>query len=111
MYARLLADPYFQVSAMEAIHSWLQDETARIENTLLLVAQDSIDPLLRCLVSSKASLFENLLDPFLKIIKLSTPITIAMTNRPHSSNRSSTDWVHYNKLVMRPNLLRILRGM
>ncbi len=77
MYARLLADPYFQVSALEAIHSWLQDETARVEDALL--AQESIDLLLKCFVSSKANSFENLLDPFLKIIKLSTPITIAMT--------------------------------
>ena len=109
MYARLLADPYFQVSALEAIHSWLQDETARVEDALL--AQESIDLLLKCFVSSKANSFENLLDPFLKIIKLSTPITIAMTKSSAFFKRIIDRLGHHSKAVVRLNLLRILRSV
>ncbi|KAF8957280.1 hypothetical protein BDZ97DRAFT_1924766 [Flammula alnicola] len=109
MYVKLLDDPYFQISALESILSWLQDETARVEDELL--KQDSIDSLLKCFVSSKANSFENLLDPFLKITRLSTPVTIAMTKSSAFFKRIIDRLGQNSKAVVRLNLLRILRGV
>lgn len=109
MYVKLLNDPYFQVSALESIHSWLQDETARIEDGLL--RQDAIDSLLKCFVSSKSNSFENLLDPFLKIIRLSTPVTIAITKSSAFFKRIIDRLGLNSRAVVRLNLLRILRSV
>lgn len=107
MYLKLLEDPYFQVSALESILSWLQDETARVEDELM--KPESINSLLQCFVSAKANSFENLLDPFLKMTRLSTPITIAMTKSSAFFKRIIDRLAHNTKAVVRLNLLRILR--
>jgi len=109
MYAKLLDDPYFQVSAMESILSWLQDETARVEDELL--KPDAIDALLKCFVSSKANSFENLLDPFLKIIRISTQVTTAISKSSAFFKRIIDRLGQNSKAVVRLNLLRILRGV
>ncbi|PPQ99462.1 hypothetical protein CVT26_014278 [Gymnopilus dilepis] len=109
MYVKLLDDPYFQVSALEAILSWLSDETARVEDELL--KPNSIESLLRCFVSSKANSFENLLDPFLKIIRISTPVTIAITKSSAFFKRIIDRLGQNSKAVVRLNLLRILRSV
>ncbi|KAI0683103.1 kinase-like protein [Earliella scabrosa] len=105
MYLRLLEDPYFQVSALEAILSWLQDETARIEDELM--KQESLDALLRCFVQAKANSFENLLDPFLKIFRISTAIAIGVAKSQFF--KRLIDKLSSSKAVVRLNLLRILR--
>jgi len=118
MYLQLLGDPYFQVSALESILSWLQDDTARVEDELLLRQTDAIDKLTRCFVHSKANSFENLLDPFLKMIRLSTSITLAISKSP-AFFRRIVDRLQVGqgqqggktKAVVRLNLLRILRGV
>ncbi|KAI0770584.1 kinase-like protein [Fomes fomentarius] len=105
MYLRLLEDPYFQVSALESILSWLQDETARIEDELM--KPESLDALLRCFVQAKANSFENLLDPFLKIFRISTSITIGVAKSQFF--KRLIDKLGSSKAVVRLNLLRILR--
>lgn len=77
MYVQMLSDPYFQVSSLESILSWLQDDTARVEDELL--KDNSIEAMLKCFVGSKANSFENLLDPFLKMLRISIPLTIAIS--------------------------------
>ena len=109
MYFRLLDDPYFQVSALESVLSWLQDETARVEDELL--KPEAIDALLKCFVTAKANSFENLLDPFLKITRLSTPVTIAMTKSSAFFKRIIDRLGQNSRAVVRLNLLRILRGV
>ena len=109
MYFKLLDDPYFQVSALESVLSWLQDETARVEDELL--KPEAIDALLKCFVTAKANSFENLLDPFLKITRLSTPVTIAMTKSSAFFKRIIDRLGQNSKAVVRLNLLRILRGV
>ncbi|PFH54052.1 hypothetical protein AMATHDRAFT_53856 [Amanita thiersii Skay4041] len=109
MYMKLLDDPYFQVSALEAIVSWLQDETARVEDEL--VKPDSIEALLRCFVNSKANSFENLLEPFLKLTRLSTPITVGIAKLPAFFKRIIDRLGHHSKALVRRNLLRILKGI
>ncbi|KDQ62037.1 hypothetical protein JAAARDRAFT_189411 [Jaapia argillacea MUCL 33604] len=105
MYLKLLEDPYFQVSALESILSWLQDETARVEDQLMHSA--SIEALLGCFTSSKANSFENLLDPFLKICRLSSPLTIALAKSTFF--KRIIDKLNHSKAVVRLNLLRLLK--
>ncbi|KZV90279.1 hypothetical protein EXIGLDRAFT_837889 [Exidia glandulosa HHB12029] len=107
MYLKLLSDPYFQVSALEAILSWLQDETARVEDVLM--QQPTLDTILKCFVSSKANSFENLLDPLLKIIRLSTPVALGLAKGQFF--RRLIDRLGHAKAVVRLNLLRILRAV
>ncbi|KAF5382491.1 hypothetical protein D9615_003043 [Tricholomella constricta] len=107
MYLKLLEDPYFQVSALESMLSWLQDETARVEDEL--TKPEAVDALLRCFVTAKANSFENLLDPFLKMTRLSAPITISMTKSSAFFKRIIDRLGHNSKAVVRLNLLRVLR--
>jgi len=112
MYLQLLGDPYFQISGLESILSWLQDETARVEDELLRHGE-AIDGLTKCFVNSKANSFENLLDPFLKMIRLSTPLTLAISKSP-AFFRRIVDRLQGGgkaKAVVRLNLLKILRGV
>ena len=109
MYFKLLDDPYFQVSALESVLSWLQDETARVEDELL--KPEAIDALLKCFVTAKTNSFENLLDPFLKITRLSTSVTIAMTKSSAFFKRIIDRLGQNSRAVVRLNLLRILRGV
>src|SRR5216683_3020332 len=81
----------------------LQEETARVEDQL--AKPKSLDALLKCFVSAKAGSFENLLDPFLKICRLSTPIGIAKAQ----FFRRVTEKLSNSKAVVKLNLLRILR--
>ncbi|KAG1822659.1 uncharacterized protein BJ212DRAFT_1444950 [Suillus subaureus] len=105
LYLKLLEDPYFQVSALEAILSWLQDETAKIEDEL--VSHESLEALLKCFVSAKANSFENLLDPLLKICRISTPLTIGLAKSQFF--KRIIDRLNHSRAVVRLNLLRILR--
>ncbi|KAH9950642.1 kinase-like protein [Amylocystis lapponica] len=105
LYLRLLEDPYFQVSALESILSWLQDETARVEDQLM--KPEALEALLRCFVHAKSNSFENLLDPFLKICRISTGLTIGIAKSQFF--RRIIDKLGHSKAVVRLNLLRILR--
>ncbi len=84
----------------------LQDETAKIEDELLKPA--SLDALLKCFVSAKAVSFENLLDPFLKICRLSNLVTLGIAKSQffkHIIDKLTSS----GKAVVRLNLLKILR--
>ena len=109
MYLGLLDDPYFQVSAFESVLSWLQDETARVEDGL--VRADGVKAILGCFVSAKANSFENLLDPFLKMLRLSHSVTIALTKHSSFFKRIVDRLAQPQgaKAVVRLNLLRIVR--
>jgi hypothetical protein len=66
-----------------------------------------LDALLKCFVSAKAGSFENLLDPFLKICRLSTPIAIGIAKAQFF--KRITEKLGNSKAVVKLNLLRILR--
>jgi hypothetical protein len=85
----------------------LQDETARVED--FLSQPDSLDALLKCFVGAKANSFENLLDPILKICRLSTAVTLGLSKSQFF--RRVIDRLSHNKAVVRLNLLRILRAV
>lgn len=85
----------------------LQDETARVEDEL--IQSTPIHALLQCFVTSKAISFENLLDPFLKMIRISSPIAIQLSRSSTFFKRIVDRLSHNTKAVVRLNLLRILR--
>lgn len=85
---------------------WLTDETARVEDVLL--RSSSIDSLLYVFTTAKANSFENLLEPFLKILRLSNGITTGMAKFPSFFKRL-IDRLKHQKAVVRLNLLRIAK--
>ncbi|KAJ1029990.1 hypothetical protein NDA16_000903 [Ustilago loliicola] len=105
-YLKLLEDPYWQVSALESVLVWLQDETARVEEVLLQAT--SIESLLCVFATSKANSFENLLEPFVKMCRLSSGIVAAMARNTIFVKRL-LERLSHPKAVVRLNLLRITK--
>jgi hypothetical protein len=68
---------------------------------------EALEVLLKCFTSAKANSFENLLDPFLKICRISTRITIGIAKSQFF--KRVIDRLAHSKAVVRLNLLRILR--
>ncbi|KAI5778231.1 hypothetical protein EDC01DRAFT_622910 [Geopyxis carbonaria] len=104
-YISLLSDPYWQVTALDAIFVWLQEETARVEEKLL--NQSSIIAIIKCFTTSKTNAFENTLEPLQKLLRLSLPIAHTFC-RQEFLGRVLQKLTH-NKAVVRLNLLKILR--
>ncbi|KAJ6164224.1 Cytokinesis protein sepH [Penicillium chermesinum] len=97
-YISLLADPYWQVTALDAIFTWLQEETAKVEEHLLDNRQDKTsftDAIVRCLTLSKANAFENILEPLQKLLRLSPPVASTFA-RPDLFARLRQK-LHHNK--------------
>lgn len=86
----------------------LQDETSRVED--FLIQADPLEAMLKCFTNAKANSFENLLDPFLKICRLSQNITLGISSKSQFFRRI-TDRLGHGKAVTRLNLLRILRAV
>jgi hypothetical protein len=76
-----------------------------------LLKPDGIDALLRCFVDAKNNSFENLLDPFLKLIRLSTGVAAALGAKPALIRRIIDRLGTSAKAVVRLNLLRVLRAV
>jgi len=110
IYLGLLSDPYFQVSALEAIVQWLQDDTARVED--VLIEPWSLDRLVECFTSSKTNSFENILEPLIKITRLCPSSMSIGCAREEFFTRLVDRLTHTkHKPVVRLNLLRILRAI
>lgn len=106
-YISLLADPYWQVTALDAIFIWLQEETARVEDALL--DGSFTQGILKCFTTSKANSFENLLEPLQKLLRLSPPVALSLAH-PDLFSRILQK-LSSNKAVVRLNLLRIVRSI
>lgn len=111
-YISLLSDPYWQVTALDAIFTWLQEETAKVEEHLLEGRPDGpsfTNEIVKCVAISKANAFENLLEPLQKLLRLSPPIasTLARTDLFTRIRQK----LHHNKAGVRLNLLRILSSI
>ncbi|KAL8835354.1 MAG: hypothetical protein Q9170_003343 [Blastenia crenularia] len=106
-YISLLADPYWQVTALDAIFIWLQEETARVEDALL--DGSFTQGILKCFTTSKANSFENLLEPLQKLLRLSPPVALSLAH-PDLFSRILQK-LNSNKAVVRLNLLRIVRSI
>ncbi|PYH95131.1 cell division control protein Cdc15 [Aspergillus ellipticus CBS 707.79] len=111
-YISLLSDPYWQVTALDAIFTWLQEETAKVEEHLLDNRYDKMsftDSIVRCLTVSKANAFENILEPLQKLLRLSPPVASTFA-RPDLFMRLGQK-LHHNKAAVRLNLLRIISSI
>ncbi|KAF2431836.1 Pkinase-domain-containing protein [Tothia fuscella] len=108
-YISLLADKYWQVTALDAIFIWLQEETARVEQ--LLLDGSFSKAIVECFTSTEASpdAFENFLDPLQKMLRLSPPIASTLSQGDLFS-RTATK-LNTKKAVVRLNLLRIIRSI
>lgn len=105
-YVSLLSDPYWQVTALDAIFTWLQEETARVEDHLL-ENQNFTSAIIAALTSSKSTSFENLLEPLQKLLRLSPPLAASMARSAELFETLGQKLTH-NKPAIRLNLLRII---
>ncbi|RAH46811.1 serine/threonine-protein kinase [Aspergillus brunneoviolaceus CBS 621.78] len=111
-YISLLSDPYWQVTALDAIVNWLKEETAKVEEHLLDNRYERVsftDSIVRCLTVSKANAFENLLEPLQKLLRLSPPIASTFA-RPDIFTKIGQKLRH-NKAAVRLNMLRIISSI
>ena len=109
-YISLLAEPYWQVTALDAIFVWLQEETAKVEEHLL--RNKFSDAIIRCFtnpINSSGDGFENLLEPLQKLLRLSPPVAASLAH-PELFRRS-VQKLSNKKAVVRGNLLRIIRSI
>ena len=105
-YVSLLTDQYWQVSALDAVLIWLQEETANVESQLM------DGNFTRAIVSSfdtnRLNAFDsNLLEPLLKLLRLSPSIAGSLA-RPELFAGIAQRLGH-KKAVVRLNLLRLVR--
>ncbi|KAI1332787.1 hypothetical protein F5Y16DRAFT_407412 [Xylariaceae sp. FL0255] len=105
-YVSLLADPYWQVTALDAIFVWLQEETAKVETHLL--NGKFTDAITTCFHSTKTNAFDpNLLEPLLKLLRLSPSLAVSLA-KPEMYSGIAQRLTH-KKAVVRLNLLRLVR--
>ncbi|KXG52494.1 Armadillo-like helical [Penicillium griseofulvum] len=117
-YISLLLDPYWQVTALDAIFTWLQEETAKVEEHLLdgIFESDTFEgpvtftgAIAECLKLSKANAFENTLEPLQKLLRLSPQVASTFA-RPDIFQRLRQK-LHHTKAAVRLNLLRIIASI
>ncbi|KAI6784087.1 septation protein H [Emericellopsis cladophorae] len=105
-YVSLLTDQYWQVTALDAILIWLQEETANVETRLL--DGDLTKAIVSCFNTNKLNAFDsNLLEPLLKLLRLSPSIAGSLA-RPEMFAGIAQRLGH-KKAVIRLNLLRLVR--
>ncbi|CAJ0539035.1 Ff.00g068500.m01.CDS01 [Fusarium sp. VM40] len=105
-YVSLLTDQYWQVTALDAILVWLQEETANVETHL------ADGGFTRAIISgfstNRVNAFDsNLLEPLLKLLRLS-PSVAASLAKPEMFAGIAQRLTH-KKAVVRLNLLRLVR--
>ncbi|OTB00843.1 hypothetical protein M426DRAFT_15069 [Hypoxylon sp. CI-4A] len=107
-YVSLLADQYWQVTAMDAIFVWLQEETAKVEDHLL--NGGFTDAIVSCFNTQKINAFDpNLLEPLLKVLRLSP--SLAATLAKSEMYFGIAQKLSQRKAVVRLNLLRLVRNI
>lgn len=107
-FISLLCDQYWQVTALDAIFVWLQEETAKVEAQLL--NGKFTEAISSGFASAKINAFDsNLLEPLLKVLRLS-PSLAASLARPDMYSGIAQKLGH-KKAVVRLNLLRLVRNI
>ncbi|KAI1370501.1 cell division control protein [Hypoxylon crocopeplum] len=108
LYVSLLADQYWQVTALDAIFVWLQEETAKVEDHLL--NGKFTEAILSCFNSQKTNAFDsNLLEPLLKLLRLSPASAASLAKSDMYSGIAQK--LSHKKAVVRLNLLRLVRNI
>lgn len=128
-YISLLQDPYWQVTALDAIHTWyvprstiidqtltmnsrLQEETAKVEEHLLegtFEDESFTDAVVNCLEYSKTNAFENTLEPLQKLLRLSPQVASTFVRADLFTRLRQK--LHHSKAAVRLNLLRIIASI
>ncbi|KAI1105298.1 cell division control protein [Jackrogersella minutella] len=107
-YVSLLADQYWQVTALDAIFVWLQEETAKVEGHLLNC--QFTDAIVSCFNTQKVNAFDpNLLEPLLKLLRLSPSLAASLAKSDMYSGIAQK--LSQKKAVVRLNLLRLVRNI
>ncbi|AEO56101.1 hypothetical protein MYCTH_2300618 [Thermothelomyces thermophilus ATCC 42464] len=107
-YVSLLADQYWQVTALDAIHVWLQEETAKVESHLLEGGFTAA--IISCFNPTKANAFDpNLLEPLLKVLRLSPAVAASLAKAEIYAGIAQK--LSHKKAVVRLNLLRLVRNI
>ena len=89
-------------------HQRLQEETARVETSLLTNSFPS--SITRCFLPLRASTFDyNLLEPLQKLLRLSSPLAASLANT--QMYNGILQKLYHKKAVVRLNLLRIVRSI
>lgn len=105
-YVSLLTDQYWQVTALDAILVWLQEETANVETHL--ADGNFTRAIISCFSTNRVNAFDsNLLEPLLKLLRLS-PSVAASLAKPEMFAGIAQRLTH-KKAVVRLNLLRLVR--
>ncbi|KAK3327840.1 putative SEPH-like protein [Cercophora scortea] len=108
LYVSLLADQYWQVTALDAIFVWLQEETAKVESHLL--EGKFTTAITSCFNTTKANAFDpNLLEPLLKVIRLSPAVAASLAKAEMYAGIAQK--LNHKKAVVRLNLLRLVRNI
>ncbi|GAA5841123.1 hypothetical protein JCM11251_008023 [Rhodosporidiobolus azoricus] len=106
-YLLLLKDTFWVNPALEAILAWLQDEPGRVEDCLLGPA--SVEALVRLFCKTKATVFDNLLEPLHKILRTSATLASRLAVQSGFLKRIIERLERASKAVVRLNLLRITK--
>ncbi|KJR82892.1 SEPH-like protein [Sporothrix schenckii 1099-18] len=108
-YVSLLADQYWQVTALDAIFIWLQEETAKVEAHLLNDGRFKT-AIVACFNTAKVNAFDpNLLEPLLKVLRLSPSLAADLAQAEMYSGVAQK--FTHKKAVVRLNLLRLVRNI
>ncbi|KAL2016629.1 hypothetical protein VTK56DRAFT_3247 [Thermocarpiscus australiensis] len=107
-YVSLLADQYWQVTALDAIFVWLQEETAKVESHLL--DGSFTTAIVSCFSPTKANAFDpNLLEPLLKVLRLSPAVAASLAKAEMYAGIAQK--LNHKKAIVRLNLLRLVRAI
>ncbi|KAM0555158.1 hypothetical protein ACHAPJ_006510 [Fusarium lateritium] len=105
-YVSLLTDQYWQVTALDAILVWLQEETANVETHL--ADGGFTRAILSCFGTNRVNAFDsNLLEPLLKLLRLSPSVAASLAKPEMFAGIAQR--LGHKKAVVRLNLLRLVR--
>jgi hypothetical protein len=113
-YVELLKEPYWAVTALDALFVWLQEETGKVEECLLTESFGSggfAEAIVSCFVEAKADAFENLLEPLQKMLRLSPAIAASLSSSRAFFERAVGKVVVAKKALVRLNILRVVRSV
>lgn len=107
-YVSLIADQYWQVSALDSISVWLQEETAKVENHLL--EGKFTKAITSCFNMSKANSFDpGVLEPLIKVLRLSPALAASLAKSEMYCGLAQK--LCHKKAQVRLNLLRLVRNI
>ncbi|XWX01615.1 hypothetical protein V2A60_009643 [Cordyceps javanica] len=105
-FVSLLTDQYWQVTALDAILVWLQEETANVES--YLIDGSFTRAIIAGFNTNRLNSFDsNLLEPLLKLLRLSPGVAASLAKPEMFAGIAQR--LGHKKAVVRLNLLRLVR--